>query len=593
MDELQRQLKAFSKRYGFQGQMMKARIEILMKQGKSPEEAIRQVFKEYGVEEWLQANVSSVIVGTAQDALGQEMAKDLPAAALLEALSNPWDGSGLTLSEKIHGASNTMLNDVIATVRKQIHLNKTVKDTAQALYDGYRNGHVVREQQLPKYLDELTRWTRRSRENLSQEELKDLQRAIRKVRYQADDLVDDRSTYNHFRTSLRELMDKLEHGNEKAAQRALQTAIEEKSRYVAERIARTEAARARYDAFLARYGEDDSVVAYQWKLGSRHPAEDICDMYTHADLYGLGAGVFPKDKAPVSPAHPHCLCHYAPVYASELKGKKRSDNVEGRGNAWLKRQPLHIRQAILGVKGEQEWKTGRAGWMEKARNLSDMFGQKESRLANLQAYKKPIYGDAHQEKHYKNDLTLNLRKVKNTSYDLYVSTDLHLKPKMLDEMQKQIAESIKVMRIKNMEHFPRFIIMSDNEAQGAWGNYSAEKNTLYINADSLKRKQYVLSLKQTLEEGRRVSSTSHLSTMVHELFHWMDAENYIAKHGKIINQQSYVEAINNYYKKNVEKLTDSGYNISEISDYAYKAYIMQEYAEVVTEYRVKKILGGT
>ena len=172
----------------------------------------------------------------------------------------------------------------------------------------------------------------------------------------------------------------LEHGSEKAAQRALQSAIQEKSRYVAERIARTEAARARYDAFIARYGEDDSVVAYRWKLGSRHPAEDICDMYAHADLYGQGAGIFPKDQAPVSPAHPHCLCHYAPVYTSELKGKKRSDNVEGRGNAWLKRQPLHIRQAILGVKGEQEWKAGRVGWMEKARNLSDMFGKAESRI---------------------------------------------------------------------------------------------------------------------------------------------------------------------------------------------------------------------
>lgn len=374
MDELQRQLKAFSKRYGFQGQMMKARIEILMKQGKSPEEAIRQVFKEYGVEDWLQANVSSVIVGTAQNALGQEMARDLPAAALLEVLSNPWDGSGLTLSEKIHGASNTMLNDVITTVRKQIHLNKTVKDTAQALYDGYRNGHVVRQQELPKYMDELTRWTRRSRENLSEAEVKDLQRAIRKVRAQAEGLVDDSSTYNHFRTALNSLFDKLDQGSEKAAEKALQAAIEEKSRYVAERIARTEAARARYDAFIARYGEDDSVVAYQWKLGSRHPAEDICDMYAHADLYGLGAGVFPKNLEPVNPAHPHCLCHYAPVYASELKGKKRSDNVEGRGNAWLKRQPLHIRQAILGVKGEQEWKAGRAGWMEKARNLNIQIG---------------------------------------------------------------------------------------------------------------------------------------------------------------------------------------------------------------------------
>ena len=147
MDELQRQLEAFSKRYGTQGYLMKARIEILMKQGKSPEDAVRQVFREFGVEDWLQVNVAQVIVGTAQDALGQEIAKDLPAAALLEVLSNPWDGSGLILSEKIHGASNTMLNDIITTVRKQIHLNKTVKDTAQALYDGYKSCHVVRQQE--------------------------------------------------------------------------------------------------------------------------------------------------------------------------------------------------------------------------------------------------------------------------------------------------------------------------------------------------------------------------------------------------------------------------------------------------------------
>lgn len=383
MDELQRQLEAFSKRYGTQGYLMKARIEILMKQGKSPEDAVRQVFREFGVEDWLQVNVAKVIVGTAQDALGKEAASALSTAAILEALSNPWDGSGLTLSEKIHGASNTMLNDVISTLRDQIRRNKTVKDTAQALYDGYKSGHVVREQQLPQYLDELTRWTRRSRENLSQEELKDLQRSIRKVRYQADDLVDDRSTYNHFRTSLRELMDKLEHGSEKAAQRALQNAIQEKSRYVAERIARTEGARARYDAFIAQAGEDEDVVAYKWKLGSRHPAEDICDMYANADLYGLGKGVFPKDKVIPQPAHPHCLCHYAPVYWGEIDEKKRSDNVEGRGNAWLKRQPLHIRQAILGVKGEQEWRVGRAGWMEKARNISPVFEKKESRLFDL------------------------------------------------------------------------------------------------------------------------------------------------------------------------------------------------------------------
>ena len=44
------------------------------------------------------------------------------------------------------------------------------------------------------------------------------------------------------------------------------------------------------------------------------------DEYATVDAYGLGPGIFPKDKAPELPAHPHCLCHYEKVYASELSG---------------------------------------------------------------------------------------------------------------------------------------------------------------------------------------------------------------------------------------------------------------------------------
>ena len=121
-------------------------------------------------------------------------------------------------------------------------------------------------------------------------------------------------------------------------------------------------------------------MAYKWSLSSRHPVDDICDMYAEADLYGLGKGVFPKDAAPENPAHPHCLCHYVPVYRSELEGKKRSDDVEENGRAWLAKQPLHIRQAILGVKGELEWEAGRVGWMDEARNFKMPFVIHASRL---------------------------------------------------------------------------------------------------------------------------------------------------------------------------------------------------------------------
>lgn len=44
------------------------------------------------------------------------------------------------------------------------------------------------------------------------------------------------------------------------------------------------------------------------------------------DAYGLGPGIFPKDKAPELSAHPHCLCHYEKVYATELSVNLRLNN---------------------------------------------------------------------------------------------------------------------------------------------------------------------------------------------------------------------------------------------------------------------------
>ena len=591
MDELQRQLRAFSKAYGQKGKAIVERIQQLMDGGMTVTQAVQQAFQEYDVADWLDANVSQAIVSTAQDALGAELAGALSSAELLKALSTPWDGSGMTLSQKLHGASREMRQSIVETVQNQIRRNSTIQKAAQALYDGYGYGHVTRTQELPKYLNGLTRWVRSSRESMTPADQLSVLKAIRKVKAQADGLADDRVTYNHFRTSLKELLAKVESGSDKAARKALQVAVEEKSRYVAERIARTEAARARYDAFIARYDEDDSVVAYKWTLSSRHPVDDICNMYAEADLYGLGKGIFPKDAAPVNPAHPHCLCHYAPVYSSELKGLKRSDDVEDRGNTWLKKQPLRIQEKILGVKGREAWKAGKAGWLEKARNFG-LSGKKESRLSDLQSYKKPNYGKEIREIHYKNDLFLTLKEVTNSNYKVYVSTDVQLKPKMLHEMETQISESVRLMGISDLSHFPRFIIMSDKESAGAWGNYSAKMNSLYINADSLKRKQYVSALRQSSKKGIQVSSTSHLSTMVHELFHWLDAERYIAQNGAIQNQREYIAKIDSYFQKKVDHLINSGYNIDGISSYAKRSMAFGSYAEVMTEYRTKELLGG-
>ncbi|WP_443868706.1 polymorphic toxin type 50 domain-containing protein [Mitsuokella multacida] len=138
---------------------------------------------------------------------------------------------------------------------------------------------------------------------------------------------------------------------------------------MAERIARTEAARAWADGFAEKYMDDDSVVAFQWKLVSRHPKFDICDLYAEANLYGLGKGIYPKNATPRLPVHPHCLCHLAPVYRSELKGKKAVDQLEEGGRAWLENQSLYHRQQILGIQGTKAF-ANRDSWTKWARNYT-------------------------------------------------------------------------------------------------------------------------------------------------------------------------------------------------------------------------------
>ena len=68
-----------------------------------------------------------------------------------------------------------------------------------------------------------------------------------------------------------ELLEAVQKGNEKAIEKAVEVAVNEKSRYVAERITRTEMARAWADGFVAKMKTDADIVAVKFKLSSRHP----------------------------------------------------------------------------------------------------------------------------------------------------------------------------------------------------------------------------------------------------------------------------------------------------------------------------------
>lgn len=298
-----------------------------------------------------------------------------------EQLAAKWDESGMTLSEKLHGVGVKMRDAIVSTLQEQMRRNKTWTEAARALYDGYgddgQNVHnggkdIISRQDLPKYLQKVREATGNDLQALAEQ-----RQAIDNINRLAKNGAPNKA----LQAAYNELLEAVQKGNEKAIEKAVEVAVNEKSRYIAERITRTEMARAWADGFLAKIKDDADIVAVKFKLSSRHPVFDICDMYAKADMYGLGAGIYPKDKLPPLPVHPHCLCRYVEVIEGEVDMQQQRDQVQEAGDKWLNSLPEARRAQVLGRKGLKAWEDGEdwrkymrgyAGLREVKGRLSDI-----------------------------------------------------------------------------------------------------------------------------------------------------------------------------------------------------------------------------
>ena len=297
---------------------------------------------------------------------------DTQAKAWRRALSKSWDDSGMTLSEKIHGAGVKMRESIISTIRSQMRRNATWTSMARELYDGYNSGKAVTMQQaLPKYLQTVRNAYGTPRI------VAESRKALRNI----ERLSQNGAPTKALKAAYKQLIEIAQTGTEEALNKACWVAMQEKSRYIADRIARTEMARAWADGFLADIMQDDDVVAVKWKLSSRHPVFDVCDMYSKANMYNLGAGIYPKAKLPPLPAHPHCLCSCTTVYAGEVDLKKQKDCIKAEGEKWLANLSDDHRRKVLGIQGNKAFKRG-ADWREYMRNWTAPQNT-ESRISGL------------------------------------------------------------------------------------------------------------------------------------------------------------------------------------------------------------------
>lgn len=283
------------------------------------------------------------------------------------AMAESWAADNLTLSSRLYGRSKAIKQSVADTLTQAFKTNKAVRDTAKSIFYGYGNGGIIPEASLPKFINDLTKL------NITGSSTPEAKQLQRKVLRSVRDKV-SRLTTPGVRAAYTELTHAIDKGNEERINKALETAVQEKTRYNAERIARTENARAYADGQVNRYMNDDDVVAYKWRLAARHPRFDICDFYANADLYGLGKGVYPKDKLPTLPAHPHCMCHIQPLTELDIQENKQHKGINQAGLDYIQTLTKPNQEVLLGVNGRNTVLSGKGAWQDFARGwASDIF----------------------------------------------------------------------------------------------------------------------------------------------------------------------------------------------------------------------------
>ena len=207
---------------------------------------------------------------------------------------------GADLSKRIYNNINNVNKVVGKEVQAALSKTQGWERTASQLQKNLPiNGDI------PKYLDKISKI---SGVDIGQANKRQLSRAISTARREIDRLSIGAAPTKRLKAAYESVINAINSGKENVVEKAVGRAIKEKAYYNAQRLARTETAKAYGDTFFDSILKDDDIVAYQSILSPRHPVPDICDFYATSDLYGLGKGVFPKHTGAPYPYHPNCLC---------------------------------------------------------------------------------------------------------------------------------------------------------------------------------------------------------------------------------------------------------------------------------------------
>jgi len=265
------------------------------------------------------------------------------------------DPQSFSLSDKIVGNTKEARRIVVSELKIQIRKGKAWQSIAKGISD-----KAPIQAELSKQITSLVSAGRRALAG-SPGEVRRYRSLVRATQRSIDRLAASGAPTRRLKKAYQNILNKTKEFDEVAIEKGIERAVKAKARFNAERIARTELARAYKEGFNVAQFSDTDIVGYRSSLASNHPKMDVCDVIAKADLHGFGAGVYPKGTGPQYPYHPFDRCVLTPVFLGEPKTLTPS---KAGGVKFLKSISEKNRREIMGVGGAQDFKRNPNSWQK-------------------------------------------------------------------------------------------------------------------------------------------------------------------------------------------------------------------------------------
>lgn len=174
-----------------------------------------------------------------------------------------------------------------------------------------------------------------------------------------------------------------------------------------------------------------------------------------------------------------------------------------------------------------------------------------------------------------------------SNFGIHISENSNIKQFGLSNIEKSLKKALMDVGYDKIGKLPEFYVLTQKEmGENIFAAYNYKENRVYM-SDVLGNKKKTIQMQHKLGFAMPNDPSS---TARHELYHWLDAEEFRKDHKVITdeNKEKYLNFIQSRGKMRLEEEKIDMTNVKTISQYAYDSLLANDYDEAYTEFRTAK-----